>query len=45
MLSSHSLKFNFQLDSGILNYLNRKSFVLEKSTIKNEIEKYIKPKN
>ena len=44
-LCSYKMKFNFQLENSILNYLNGKSFVLEKSTIKNEIEKYIKPKN
>lgn len=29
MLCSYSLKFNFKTDSGILNYLNSKSFILE----------------
>ncbi len=32
MLCSYVLKFDFKTDSGILNYLNRKSFILEKST-------------
>jgi len=29
MLSSYILKFNFKTDSGILNYLNNKEFVLD----------------
>lgn len=32
MLCSYVLKFDFKTDSGILNYLNGKSFILEKST-------------
>lgn len=32
MLCSYSLKFNFKTDSGILNYLNSKSFTLENAT-------------
>lgn len=32
MLCSYSLKFNFKTDSGILNYLNYKSFTLENAT-------------
>lgn len=34
MLSSISLKFNFKSDSGILNYLNGKSFSLESKQVK-----------
>ena len=30
MLCSYILKFNFKTDSGILNYLNKKEFVLNK---------------
>lgn len=32
MLCSYSLKFNFKTDSGILNYLNSRSFTLENAT-------------
>ena len=37
MLCSYILKFNFKTDSGILNYLNGKEFILEKNNfIKNK---------
>jgi len=32
MLCSYVLKFNFKTDSGVLNYLNSKAFVLENAT-------------